>query len=237
MPPSARNRTTQGELVVHDQRVSWIRDGVLRGRPIYILAHGAGAPYTSPFMQAVAHGLVQREVCVLRFHFPYMERARRDRRRYPPDRPASLVETCRAVVDLATAWLPRAKRSRPPLVVGGKSMGGRMMSMLLAADAAPAVAGAVYLGYPLHAPGRTDKLRKEHLQSIAVPQLFVSGTRDSLARLELLRPIVGALSRAELHVVEGGDHSLSVERKNPLAGSEKWLDAVARFCSTVAAAA
>jgi predicted alpha/beta-hydrolase family hydrolase len=237
LPASARNRTTRGELDIHDQRVSWVRDGVLRGRPVYILAHGAGAPYTSRFMQAVAQGLVQRGVCVVRFHFPYMERAQRDRRRYPPDRPALLVETCRAVIDLATAWLPRAKRSKPPIVVGGKSMGGRMMSMLLAADDAPLVAGAVYLGYPLHAPGRTDKLRKEHLQTIAVPQLFLSGTRDSLARLELLRPIVDALSGAELHVVEGGDHSLSIERKNPLAGSEKWLDAVGRFCSTVAAGA
>lgn len=220
---------SEGHLDVAATRIQWIRNGSPRRRPLYVCGHGAGAPYDSPFMEAVATSLERRGVCVLRFHFPYMHRAVRDRRRYPPDRPAVLLETCRAIVELAHRWLPKTRRADPPLFVGGKSMGGRMMSMLLAEDDAPAVAGAVYLGYPLHPPGRTDKLRTAHLPSVRVPQLFVSGTRDALAKIDLLRPVVRGLRGAQLHAVEAGDHSLATSRREPLAGSDTWLDAVAGF--------
>jgi len=226
---TARNHQTSGELDVGAGGVGWVRNGSASRRPIYVCGHGAGAPYTSAFMQAVAEGLEKRGACVLRFHFPYMQRGVRDKRRYPPDRPAVLLATCRAIVALATGWLPKARRAQPPLFVGGKSMGGRMMSMLLAEDDAPATAGAIYLGYPLHAPGRTDKLRDAHLSRVRVPQLFVSGSRDALARYELLEPVVKKLARATLHCVDGGDHSLSRTRREPLGGSDVWLDAVAEF--------
>lgn len=226
MPKSS---TTEGSLDVAGASIRWVRNGSARTRPLYVCGHGAGAPYDSAFMEAVATGLERRGVCVLRFHFPYMQRAVRDRRRYPPDRPAVLLDTCRAVVALAQDWLPKARRAAPPLFVGGKSMGGRMMSMLLAEEDAPPAAGAIYLGYPLHPPGRTDKLRTAHLPSVRVPQLFVSGTRDTLARLELLTPVVRDLRGAALHPVEGGDHSLATSRREPLAGSEAWLDAIAAF--------
>jgi predicted alpha/beta-hydrolase family hydrolase len=115
-------------------------------------------------------------------------------------------------------------------VVAGKSMGGRMMSLHLARHGAGAARGAVYLGYPLHPPGNPRRLRAEHLGDVPVPQLFVSGTRDALCKLDLLRPIVEGLGgRARLHVVEGGDHSLAVSRRDPLAGSDVWLDVVAGF--------
>jgi len=186
-------------------------------------------------MEAVGVGLAARGICVLRFHFPYMQRAVRDQRRYPPDRPATLLETCRAVVHLALGWLPKTRRTQPCLFVGGKSMGGRMMSMLLSEHTTPAVAGAVYLGYPLHPPGNTDRLRTAHLVRVHVPQLFISGTRDALAKPELLEAALRQLQRAELYRVEGGDHSLATKRRDPLFGSDAWLDAAAAFidrCTT-----
>lgn len=219
----------EGELETRAGPVRWVFNGNPKRRPVYVCGHGAGAPLDSPFMHAVATGLEQRNVCVLRFNFPYMERSLRVERRKPPDRPAVLLDTCRAIVELATAWLPEKRRAKPPIFVGGKSMGGRMMSMLLAEDDAPAAAGAVYLGYPLHPPGRSDTLRKAHLASVHVPQLFVSGTRDSLAKRELLEPVVMELQGARLHFVERGDHSLSTSRRDPLGGSGAWLDAVAEF--------
>ncbi len=228
---TARAKVESGELETASDRVTWVRNGAPARRPLYVCGHGAGAPYTSAFMQAVAEGLDARGVCVVRFHFPYMERSVRDRRprSYPPDRPAVLLETCRAIVDLAISWLPKTRRAKPPVFVGGKSMGGRMMSMLLAEDDAPPLAGAVYLGYPLHPPGRTDKLRTAHLSQVRVPQLFVSGTRDALAKMDLLQPVVKKLRGATLYWVEGGDHSLAARRARPLEGSDAWLDAVADF--------
>ncbi|MFQ5599779.1 MAG: alpha/beta family hydrolase [Candidatus Krumholzibacteriia bacterium] len=233
MPARSRNRALEGDLQVHNGAVHWIRNGAARGRPIFIVGHGAGAPYTSAFMEAVASGLVQRGITVVRFHFPYMQRAVRDKRRHPPDRTPVLLSACRAMVELATVWLPSGSASDHRLVVGGKSMGGRMMSMLLAgADPSP-VAGAVYLGYPLHPAGRTHALRTEHLPAVRVPQLFLSGSKDPLARIDLLRREVDRLQHASLHVVERADHSLATSRRDPLAGSDGWLDVAAGFIHDV----
>ena len=178
-------------------------------------------------MQALAAGLDARGITVLLFDFPYMSRGR-GRRPLPPDRPAVLLDACRAVLELVRSWHDHAARA-VPCVVGGKSMGGRMWSMLLAETATPDVGGALYLGYPLHPPGRPDKLRAAHLSHVPVPQLFLSGSRDPLARLDLLRDVVASVPQAELHVVDGGDHSLATQRRAPLAGSDAWLDVAARF--------
>jgi hypothetical protein len=182
-------------------------------------------------MQGVAAGLVERGVSVLRFHFPYMERSLREGRRRPPDPTPVLLDACRAVVELANDWL--AAPAAPRLVVGGKSMGGRMLSMLLAEEPGIA-AGAVYLGYPLHPPGRPGSRRGTHLARVRVPQLFISGSRDALARLDLLRAVVEPLQAARLVVVEGADHSLAVSRRDAMAGSDAWLGAIARFIHEVA---
>ncbi len=186
-------------------------------------------------MVAVSEGLVQRGITVVRFDFPYMTRATRGRRALP-DAAGVLLKSCRAMLQIvhagaATDGIPPAR-----LVVGGKSMGGRMWSMLVASDAPPAIAGALYFGYPLHPAGNPARLRSEHLEHIRVPQLFISGSRDSLARLDLLRSAVDVIPRARLHLVDGGDHSLALGRQRPLAGSDTWLDVAARFIHDPASA-
>ncbi len=241
--PRARGR---GHFDVDGRPCSWLRDGAMDGRPVLVLGHGAGAPMTSDFMQSSAEALAQRGLCVVRFHFPYMERMVREGRRRPPDGARVLLAAWRAALAKVAQLASRRGVADGVVLVGGKSMGGRMASMLLAGseDTLPAalrerVRGAVYLGYPLHPPGRPERLRADHLPDVGVPQLFVSGTRDSLCDLELLRPVLRRIRRsaARLHVVEGGDHSLGV--RGPQAGQSTtaWLDAVAGFVQARAAEA
>jgi predicted alpha/beta-hydrolase family hydrolase len=223
-------RAATGEFLVHDLPCSWVRDGTLAGRPLVLLAHGAGAPLDSTFMAGTADGLVGRGLCVARFHFPYMERRVREGTRRPPDRAPRLIATWRAMIDVARRW-----RNRGPIVVAGKSMGGRMASMLLAAGDAPEAVGAVWFGYPLHPPGKPEKLRADHLPDVPVPQLFLSGTKDPLCDLSLLRHVLRRIgASARLETVEGGDHSLAVKRSAPVSGSAAWLDAAAEFVHEVA---
>jgi predicted alpha/beta-hydrolase family hydrolase len=221
---SAARRVT-GRFEVAGRPASWIRDGTLKGRPLAVVAHGAGAPMTSDFMEVVAEGLTARGLAVARFHFPYMEQHVREGRRLPPNPAHLLISTWRAMLDATRRW-----RTRGPLVLMGKSLGGRMASMLLAEGGAPEARAAVYLGYPLHAPGRTDKLRAEHLPDVPVPQLFVQGSKDALCDLHRLAPVIHRIGpRAKLHVVEGADHSLVVKRSRPFEEAAGWLDAVADF--------
>lgn len=217
------------ELTVDDRPFSWVRDGKLAGRPLLLLAHGAGAPYTSPFMRAAAEGLARRGLCVVRFHFPYMEAAQRLGKRRPPDPQKRLLATWRVMIDAT-----RRMRGHGPLFVGGKSMGGRMASMVLAEGGVDEVKGAVYLGYPLHPPGQPLKLRADHLAAVPVPQLFVQGERDSLCDPKLIRKVLEGVPTARHLEIAGADHSLARSRKDPLAGSEEWLDAVRDFVRDVA---
>lgn len=219
---------TRGKIEVSGKATSWLRDGALDGRPVLILAHGAGAPYTHPFMETTALGLVELGLTVVRFHFPYMEQMVVEERRRPPSGKALLLDTWEAMLRLVSEW-PECG----PITMAGKSMGGRMASMLLAEGRAPGAVGAVYLGYPLHPPGKPEKLRADHLGDVPVPQLFVSGTKDNLCRLDLLEPVLKSLGKAAaLHVVEGGDHSLALSRKDPLAGFDDWLAVVASFAKS-----
>ena len=176
----------------------------------FILAHGAGAPQTHPFMTGFARGLAHRGIEVVTFNFPYMERGRR-----APD-PAPRLEACYRSVIGVVRDRPAASGRR--LLAGGKSMGGRIASQTVAADApaglSPTVDGLVLLGYPLHPPGRPEKLRSAHLPSIAAPMLFVQGSRDAFGTPDELRPVLADCPRAELHVVDGGDHSFRVRGRN-----------------------
>ncbi|HVR42177.1 MAG TPA: alpha/beta family hydrolase [Thermoanaerobaculia bacterium] len=162
----------------------------------FLFAHGAGAPMDSPFMRDVAVGLGARGVEVIRFEFPYMA-ARREGKRRPPDRTAILLDTWRTVVG---EW-----RGEGRLFLGGKSMGGRMATMV--ADEL-GVDGVVCFGYPFHPAGRPQALRTGHLESIRTPTLIVQGTRDSLGnRDEVVRlPLSPALT---IVWIEQGDHSLA----------------------------
>ncbi|MEE8468222.1 MAG: alpha/beta fold hydrolase [Planctomycetota bacterium] len=178
------------------------------GRCVLLLAHGAGAGATHPFLQAVARGLAARGLPVLRFQYAHAERALREGRRRPPDRRPALE----SVHASALAYLRERFPDRRLLLLG-KSMGGRM-GTYLAAEGADC-AGLVLLGYPLHPPGRPDELRSEHFGAIAQPALFLQGTRDALCDLELLTPALelwgGPLS---LHVVEGADHGFEVLKQS-----------------------
>jgi uncharacterized protein len=149
--------------------------------------------------------LAEQGIATLRYQFRYMEQ--RSRR---PDPPAVAAATVRAAVVEAARLAPGL-----PLVAGGKSFGGRMTSTAQAEEPLPGVRGLVFLGFPLHPPGRPDDKRAEHLARVTIPMLFLQGTRDEFADLELLRPVVKRLGdRATLHLVEGGDHSFKVPKKS-----------------------
>jgi hypothetical protein len=223
-PPAGSFEPLRGTFTAAGVEIRWLRDGD-PSMPIYLFAHGAGAPCTHPFMDETAVALRDRGLCVVRWNFPYMERNQREGRRRAPDRAPVLLETLRAVVATVCTWVPA-----PRLVLGGKSMGGRMASMLLAEDPPPAALAAVYLGYPLRAAGRPDRERAAHLSKVPVPQLFVTGSRDPLCSLDRLREVLAPLgARARLHVVEGGDHSLGVRGTAAASERSAWLDAIAVF--------
>ena len=177
-------------------------DGPADREPSIVLAHGAGAPMDSPFLEAVAQGLAERGLRVVRFEFPYMRRRRAAGTRRPPD-PAPV---------LRGAWLEVVERlgGGPRLVIGGKSLGGRMASMI--ADDVGA-RGLVCLGYPFHPPGQPDRLRTAHLEALRTPTLIVQGTRDALGSREEISSY--RLSPGiRIEYLEDGDHSF-----RPRAGS------------------
>lgn len=168
-----------------------------------VLAHGAGAGMEHPFMRGFTDALNDLGVATLRFNFPYREAGRKF-----PDRPPLAVATWRAAMAAAAAQAA-AHGDNGPLWAAGKSFGGRMASMAVAEGME--AAGLVYLGYPLHPPGKPEKLRDEHLYGITAPMLFLQGTRDPFATPEILVDVVSRIGpSAALEWVEGGDHSFAV---------------------------
>jgi predicted alpha/beta-hydrolase family hydrolase len=171
-----------------------------------VLAHGAGAGMEHPFMGGFTQALNDDGVATLRFNFPYREAGRKF-----PDRPPLAIATWRAAMEEASARAA-AHSDTGPLWAAGKSFGGRMASMAVA-EGMPA-AGLVYLGYPLHPPGKPKKLRDEHLYGLTLPMLFLQGTRDTFATPELLQGVVARIGpTATLHWYDGGDHSFAVAGK------------------------
>jgi uncharacterized protein len=184
-----------------DARISGLLDAPPDAERCYVLAHGAGAGMNHPFMAAVASGLAERRTATLRFQFPYMEQGSRR-----PDPPPVAHAAVRAAVQEAAKRLPGV-----PLFAGGKSYGGRMTSQAQAALPLANVRGLVFLGFPLHPAGKPSTDRADHLAEVHVPMLFLQGTRDALAGLELIRDTTAKLGRrATLHIVDGGDHSFHV---------------------------
>lgn len=172
---------------------------------LYVFAHGAGAGMRHAFMESVARRLAVRGVATFRWDFPYMA-ARRGR----PDRAPVLLSAVRAAVAAAAEAAPDL-----PLLAGGKSMGGRMTSQAQAEAPLAGVRGIAFVGFPLHPPKRPGTERAEHLARVDVPMLFLQGTRDDLASMELVRPVVEGLGeRATLHVVEGADHGFHVLKRS-----------------------
>jgi predicted alpha/beta-hydrolase family hydrolase len=197
-------------------------------RACYVLAHGAGAGMRHASMDKIAEGLADRGIATFRFNFPYMEN-----KQGRPDQPAVAHATIRAAVADAARLCPGLK-----LVAGGKSFGGRMTSQAQSKAPLPDVKGLAFLGFPLHADKKPSTERAEHLAGIAIPMLFLQGTRDGLADLGLLKPVIDALGpKATLHEVEGGDHSFAVLKKSGRTNDEaltEVLDALAAWIDGVA---
>ncbi len=187
----------------------------------YVFAHGAGAGMNHAFMAAIAQGLAERGIATLRFNFPYMEQGSKR-----PDSPAVAHAAVRAAVAEASRQLPGV-----PLFAGGKSFGGRMTTQAQAAEPLPGVLGIVLVGFPLHPAGKPSTERAAHLAGVKLPMLFLQGTRDGLADLELIKQTTASLAkRATLYIVEGADHAFHVlvrSGRNDGQVREELLDAMA----------
>lgn len=182
-----------------------------------ILAHGAGAGQSHPFMKAYAGALAASGVDVVTFDFPYVQQGRR-----VPDPAAVLEAHYRAVIDRTRSKVASAAGA---LFIGGKSMGGRIATQVAAADSELTLAGVMLLGYPLHPPGRPDKLRDAHLPKVGRPALFVQGSRDTFGTPDELRPVLDCMSPSPtLHVVEGGDHSFKVGKSSSALARQTEVD-------------
>ena len=220
--PLPRNRERL-RIGVGDASVSALLIRPANSKALYLFAHGAGAGMTHKSMESNAEGLAARGIATLRYQFPYMEKGSKR-----PDPPRIAHAAVRAAAAEAARLAPDL-----PLFAGGRSFGGRMTSQAQAVEALPGVRGLAFLGFPLHPAGKPGIERAEHLARVEVPMLFVSGERDALAELDLLRPVVAALGeRATLHLVARADHSLKVQAKSGRTAAEaeaEALDAMAEW--------
>jgi uncharacterized protein len=193
----------------------------------FVFAHGAGAGMTHPFMAAVASGLAERHVATLRYQFPYMQKGSKR-----PDPPGIAQAAVRAAVAAAAQACPGL-----PLIAGGKSFGARMTSQAQAKAPFDNVRGLAFFGFPLHPAGKPSIDRADHLSGVHVPMLFLQGTGDKLAELQLLKPVVEKLKPlATLHLVEAADHSFHVPARSGRNDREvmiEILDALAAWVGTI----
>ena len=207
--------------------VSGLLDLPANARACFVFAHGAGAGMQHPSMATVADDLSQEGIATLRYQFPYMERGSRR-----PDPPALCHATVRAAVAVGARLAPGLR-----LLAGGRSFGGRMTSQAQALEPLPSVAGLAFLAFPLHPAGRPSQERAAHLADVTIPMLFLQGTRDDLATLDLLQPVVQSLgARATLKLLQDADHSFHVRassgRRDPDVRQElvrtlvDWIDAL-----------
>jgi predicted alpha/beta-hydrolase family hydrolase len=208
-------------------RVSGLLLAPAKAEACYVLAHGAGAGMTHPFMAAVAEDLAQRRIATLRYQFPYMEQ--RSKR---PDPPKVAHAAVRAAVAEAGRLLPKL-----PLFAGGKSFGGRMTSQAQAHEPLSGVRGLIFLGFPLHPAGRPSRERGDHLFDVKVPMLFLQGSRDALAVLDELEPLCAALGkRSTLKLFADADHSFHVPARTGRKDAEvrsEMMDTLAAWVESV----
>ena len=180
-------------------------------RALLLFAHGAGAGMRHSFMEELAAKLADQNVATLRYQFPYMKKGSKR-----PDPGSVLTATVRAAVAAAGSYAGEL-----PLFAGGKSMGGRMTSLAAAAEPLEGVRGLIFFGFPLHAAGKPGAERGQHLTQIKIPMLFLQGSRDGLAELRLLKPLCATIgARAELIVIDGGDHSFHMLKSAGRSDSE-----------------
>lgn len=171
---------------------------------IFVLAHGAGAGMNHPFMDALSNELAEQNIGTLRFNFPFTEQKKKR-----PDVPAVAHKVIAAAVQKAKELFPAI-----PVYAGGKSFGGRMTSQYLSKQEVKDVRGLIFVGFPLHPPGKPGVERAEHLKDVKVPMLFLQGTRDELAKWNLIEEVTSAMPLAKLVKFEGADHSFKVSKQN-----------------------
>jgi predicted alpha/beta-hydrolase family hydrolase len=192
-------------------RVSGLLQTPRAARACYVMAHGAGAGMAHPFMTSMANELAERCIATLRYQFPYMEQGSKR-----PDTPKLAQATVRAAVAEASRLVPELA-----VFAGGKSFGGRMTSQAQAASPLSGVRGLVFLGFPLHPAGRPSAERGAHLFAVQIPMLFMQGTRDQLADLQLVQTLIGQLgTRATLKLFQDADHSFHVPARTGRKDSE-----------------
>ncbi len=177
---------------------------------LLVLAHGAGANMEHHFMEALAQTLATKQMATLRFNFAYMENGKG-----APDRPKKAHPAIKAAVKKALKYTDGLT-----LLAGGKSFGGRMTSQVAALGELEEIQGIVYFGFPLHAPGRDGVERAAHLSDIKIPQLFLQGTRDTLANFDLMKKVVRKLKKGKLVKMEGGDHSFKTLKRSGISAEE-----------------
>ena len=194
-------------------------DGARKRSHTLILAHGAGAPMDSPFMEAFAEGLAATGLCVGRFEFPYMQTRRATGSKRPPDRAPKLQEAWAEVIAAVRKTMPKDGR----LFIGGKSMGGRIASLVADDQAAD---GLVCLGYPFHPLGKPEKTRTEHLVGLGTPTLIVQGTRDTMGNQEAVSGYTLS-KKIRLHWLEDGDHSFKPRKKSGRTEEQNWAEGIA----------
>jgi uncharacterized protein len=183
-------------------------------KAVMVLAHGAGAGMDHPFMKALSDELARYHITTVRFNFPYMEKGGKR-----PDPPPIAERTVRAVIERSVLLFPNL-----PVVAGGKSFGGRMTSQLLCKHTIPEVRAIVFYGFPLHAPGNPGTQRADHLSGIKVPMLFMQGTKDQLAHLNLVKEVCHKLPNATLTIFENADHSFKIGKKDSIVDLAKKTD-------------
>jgi len=206
------------------RRVSALLQAPKDSRACYVLAHGAGAGMTHPFMSAIANALAERGIATLRYQFPYMEQGSKR-----PDVPAVAHATVRAAVAEAARVVPGVA-----LIAGGKSFGGRMTSQAQAASPLAGVKGLAFLGFPLHPAGRPSDERAAHLFDIKIPMLFLQGTRDDLADHELLMPLIQRLGESvTLEPIVDADHSFHVPAKSGRKDADVIVDLAGRLSAWI----
>jgi predicted alpha/beta-hydrolase family hydrolase len=196
-----------------------IFDGPAEAAMTVALAHGAGAPMDSPFMDAVARGLAENGLRVARFEFPYMAKRRKEGTKKPPDRAPVLLQTWRDMID---------RLGRDRLIIGGKSMGGRIASMIAATleqEGTP-VSGVACLGYPFHPPGKPERLRTEHLETIKTPTLILQGERDPFGKRDEVEAY-NLSDAVQLHWLADGDHGFKPRKASGRTEAENIDEAVA----------
>ena len=207
-----------------DEAVSSLVVQPPHSRACYVFAHGAGVGMTHASMETVAAGLSQRGIATLRYQFSYMEKGSKR-----PDAPKVAHAAVRAAVAEAARCCPSL-----PLIAGGRSFGGRMTSQAQALSPLAGVRGLAFLGFPLHPAGKPSNDRAKHLADVKIPMLFLQGTRDALAELSLLEPVVKGLgSRATLHLLDGADHSFHVLKSSGRNDREVMGEALDAFAAWV----